>query len=510
MSRVELYERIRKDNRDEGLSIRALAARHQVHRRTVREALACATPAARKVPEREALVLGPWMEVIRSWLVADRSVPRKQRHTARRVHQRLSEEYGASLAESTVRAFVAQVNFELDNTLFAVTVPQTHAPGAEAEVDFGEFVALIGGVMVKCQMFCMRLSCSGRGFHVAFSHQAQEAFLEAHVLAFAHFGGVPLRIRYDNLKTAVTKILIGRDRTENERFVTLRSHYGFDSFFCAPGIAGAHEKGGVEGEIGRFRRAHLVPVPSVASLAELNEVFAAGDRADDERHIARRDETVGEAAASEVAMLRPLPESDFDASSLLSAKVDTKGRICVRQSFYSVPVGLARRSVQVRLGAQGFEVVADAKVVATHERSLHKGTETLVLDHYLEILVHKPGAMPGSTALAQARASGAFSATHDRFWAEARRVHGDGAGTRALIGAMLLQRRMPAQVVMAAMEAALSIGSTDPEVVAIEARRAGEAKGGPPVPARTSSAPVDKRPVPDLGGYDELLAGTPK
>lgn len=508
MSRVELYERIRKDNRDDGLSIRALADRYHVHRRTVREALASATPTGRKVPEREAVVLGPWMELIRSWLVADRSVARKQRHTARRVHQRLSEECGASLAESTVRAFVAQVNFELDNTLFAVTVPQTHAPGAEAEVDFGEFVAFIDGVAVKCWMFCMRLSASGVGFHLAFSHQAQEAFFEGHVQGFRHFEGVPARIRYDNLKAAVVKILIGRDRTENERFVALRSHYGYDSFFCAPGIGGAHEKGGVEGEVGRFRRRHLVPVPKVATMAELNEALATGDRIDDDRHIARRAETVGEAAAAEVPMLGCLPTSDFDASTLLSAKVDTKARICVRQSFYSVPVGLARRTVQVRLGAQDFEVIADGKVVATHERSLHKGTEDLVLDHYLEILARKPGAMPGATALAQARAYGAFSATHERFWSEARRKHGDGAGTRALIGAMLLGRRTPAQVVMAAMDAALAIGSTDPEVVAIEARRISEDAVAPVVAIRAGAATQGDRPPPSLDGYDELLAGS--
>src|SRR5438067_780484 len=126
MSRVELYGRIRKDSRQEGLSVRALAARHHVHRRTVREALASATPRARKTPERAAPALGPWMMVVRAWLVADREVPRKQRHTARRVWQRLVAEYGAGVSESTVRAYVAQVNFELDNTIFAVTVPQTH------------------------------------------------------------------------------------------------------------------------------------------------------------------------------------------------------------------------------------------------------------------------------------------------------------------------------------------------------------------------------------------------
>lgn len=123
---AELYERIRRDNRNEGQSVRAFAARHHVHRRTVRQALASATPPARKVPEREAPALGPWDTLIRAWLVADRSAPRKQRHTARRVHQRLRDEYGANVAESTVRAYVARVNLELDNTLRVVTVPQTH------------------------------------------------------------------------------------------------------------------------------------------------------------------------------------------------------------------------------------------------------------------------------------------------------------------------------------------------------------------------------------------------
>jgi transposase len=495
---------MRKGNRQEGLSIRALAAKHHVHRRTVREALASATPSPRKVPDRESPALGPWMMIIRAWLVADREVPRKQRHTARRVWQRLVAEYGADLSESTVRRYVAQVHFELDNTLRIVTVPQTHGPGEEAEVDFGEFMAWIEGVLVKCWMFCMRLSYSGRGFHVAFSHQAQEAFLEGHVLAFEHFGSVPGRVRYDNLKAAVVRVLFGRDRLENERFVALRSHYFFDSFYCLPGLEGSHEKGGVEGEVGRFRRRHLVPVPQVASLGELNELIAAGDRIDDGRHIARRSDNVGEAAAAETAWMRPLPETAFDPAAILRAKVDTKGRICVRQSFYSAPVGLARREVTVRLGAQAFEVISEGRVVACHERSLHKGSEDLVLDHYLEILVRKPGALPGSTALAQARASGAFGPTHERFWAEARRKRGDGAGTRALIGVLLLQRRLPATVVIDAMDAALAIGSVDPEVVAIEARRI--AAHQPPAAVVPIGTPRDLRGLPSLDGYDRLLA----
>jgi len=506
MSRVELYERIRKDSREQHLSVRALSAKHHVHRRSVREALASATPPQRKTPERESPALGPWKTVIRAWLVTDREVPRKQRHTARRVWQRLVGEYGAEVSESTVRAYVAEVNLELDNTLRLVTVPQTHGPGEEAECDFGEFMAFIDGTLEKCWMFCLRLSHSGRAFHVAFCHQAQEAFFEGHVAAFAHFSGVPVRVRYDNLKAAVIKVLLGRDRLENQRFVALRSHYGFDSFYCLPGIEGAHEKGGVEGEVGRFRRRHLVPVPRVASLGELNELIAEGDRVDDERHIARRAHSVGEAARAEVAVMRSLPEVPFDSATILAVvKVDTKGRVCVRQSFYSVPVRLARRSVTVRLGAHVIEAVAEGKVVASHVRSLHKGTEDLVLDHYLEILVRKPGAMPGSTALAQARSSGAFGPAHERLWSEARRRLGDTAGTRALIGVLLLARRVPAGVLVEAIDAALAVGSIDAEVVAIEARRIG-ARRPPAEIVAIGTGAKDVRPLPRLDSYDSLLA----
>jgi hypothetical protein len=159
-------------------------------------------------------------------------------------------------------------------------------------VDFGEFHAMIAGVLLKLWLFVLRLSCSGRAFHVAFATQAQEAFLEGHVLAFEHFGAVPGRIRYDNLKPAVIRVLRGRDRAEAERFIALRSHYGFDSFFCIPGKRGVHEKGGVEGEISRFRRRHLVPVPAVGSLAALNQRIAAAGILDDGRVITGRPVTI--------------------------------------------------------------------------------------------------------------------------------------------------------------------------------------------------------------------------
>ena len=239
-------------------------------------------------------VLGAYEATVRGWLAADRDVPRKQRHTARRIWQRLVEEEGARVGQSSVRSLVASIRAETGSGQSVVTVPQTHPVGAEAEVDFGEFVAVIAGELMKVWMFVMRLSHSGRAVHVAYANQAQESFLDGHVRAFTAFGGVPTgMIRYDNLTPAVVRVLLGRDRWQNPRFVALRSHYGYESFFCLPGLAGAHEKGGVEGEIGRFRRRHLTPVPHVGSLAALNAALTAADARDDARRIAARTETVG-------------------------------------------------------------------------------------------------------------------------------------------------------------------------------------------------------------------------
>jgi transposase len=505
MMRVELYEKIRKANRDEGLGIRALAERFGVHRRTVRQALACALPPARKVPERSCPALGPWQGLVRQWLVEDRSAPRKQRHTAHRVWVRLRHEHGAVVAESTVRAYVAEVRAELEDHLGKVMVAQSHAPGAEAEVDFGLFGAYVAGVFEPLWMFCMRLSFSGRGFHEVFGNQAIESFLEGHVHAFEHFGGVPGgMIRYDNLKDAVVKVLLGRARLENQRFVAFRSHYGFDSWYCRPGVEGAHEKGGVEGEIGRFRRNHLVPVPRVESVAELNHLIAAADAGDDSRRISFRATTVGEDFTEEAGFLRPLPADRFEVATVLRPVVDTKARVIVRQSAYSVPASLARRRVEVRLRARELEVIADGRSVATHERALHKGEEHLTLDHYLEVLDRKPGALAGSVALAQARASGSFAAAHEAFWDLARRRLGDADGTKALCMALLLHRSLPADSVIAGLAAAVAIGVADAEVVAVEARRHRDQ-----APAVSVVVPIGARlghrPPPCLVGYDQLL-----
>jgi transposase len=501
-SKVELYEQIRKARERELLSIRALADRFRVHRRDVRAALSSAVPPPRKPVVRPSPVLDPWKATIDGWLEADQTAPRKQRHTARRVWQRLVEEHAADVGESTVRRYVAEVRRRQSVPLIEVMVPQHHPLGMEAEVDFGSIHVYLAGVLTELPLFLMRLSASGKGFVRAYLNECQAVFLDGHVRGFEHFGGVPDRIRYDNLKAAVAKVLKGRTRVEAERFVALRSHYGFDSFFCQPGIKGSHEKGGVESEVGRFRRRHLVPVPHVASIIELNELLAAAMERDDRRHVAHRNIAVGEHFQLEAQVLRPLPAEPFETTTLSSHRVDRKSRVSVRGALYSVPARYVGRRVDARVGAETVDVFVGTTLIAAHARA-RKGDEVLVLDHYLEVLRLKPGAMLSATPLARARAAGSFTSTHERFWTQARRQRGDRDGTAAMIEVLLAHRLLPVDAVVAGMHAALTAGVVDPAVVVIEARKHTHDTTAPVLPIGTLVR--FDRPAPTLTPYDDLL-----
>ncbi len=528
-SRVELFEAIRRDERLEELSIRALADKHGVHRRTVRQALGSAVPPERKTPARVAPKLDRAKGLIDAMLTEDLSAPRKQRHTARRVLARLVEEHQLSdLSYSGVRDYVAKRRPEITaaagKAVEEAFVPQTHEPGAEAEVDFADLWIDLAGVRTKCFLFTLRLSFSGKAVHRAYSTQGQEAFLEGHQQAFEVFGGTPMfHIRYDNLKSAVSRVLFGRTRTESARWVTFRSHHGFDSFYCHPGVEGAHEKGGVEGEGGRFRRNHLVPVPKVDTMAELNERLKAYDLADDTRRISNRTRSVGEHFVFEQPLLRPLPTELFETGLLLTPRVDRYSRVIVRQCHYSVPARLIGHRVRVLLRASELLVFDGRTQLARHERSAVRGSETLLLDHYLEVLVGKPGALRGATALVQARAAGTFSSAHEAFWAAARKAHGDGGGTRALVEVLLLHRHHDHADVVAGITAALRVGAVSPDVVAVETRKhkhqhqqaspAGDDQVVVSLDQRrlaevTGQLPLDLRPLPSVDVYDSLLTGT--
>jgi Mu transposase, C-terminal domain len=202
----------------------------------------------------------------------------------------------------------------------------------------------------------------------------------------------------------------------------------------------------------------------------------------------------------------PLPAEPFDPARLLQARVDGRARVCVRQNYYSVPARYAGRRLPVRLSARTVEVLDGPRAVARHERVAGKYAEILVLDHYLEVLARKPGALPGATALAQARAAGTFTAAHQGYWDAARRKHGDAAGTRALIEVLLAHRTLPAEALVAAMGKAAASGVLDAQAVIIDARRLAGRQVAPVIPIG-ALARYD-RPAPALDAYDELLTRT--
>jgi transposase len=269
-------------------------------------------------------------------LIGDREAPPKQRHTAHRIFERLRSELpGFSAGERTVRSYVHRRRLQLGLEVHEVFVPQSYAWGTEAQVDWYEAWAILSGERVKLQVFEMRSMASGAAFHRAYTHATQQAFLEAHEHAFRYFGGVFRVLRYDNLKSAVKKVLRGSRREETSRFIAFRSHWRFLSEFCNP--ARGNEKGGVEGEGGYFRRNHWVPLPEVRDLDALNTWLERCCVEDHRRVISGRSQRVGAAMLEEQAHLLPLAGEPFDLADTSFPTVD----------------GLRARANQPLLGAAG-------------------------------------------------------------------------------------------------------------------------------------------------------------
>ncbi|PVC80849.1 IS21 family transposase [Streptomyces sp. CS014] len=526
-SKVDLYAAIRRDART-GMSTRALMRKYGVGYETVQRALISALPEPRKKMKPRETRLDPYKPVIDAILTADLTAPRKQRHTVKRIYDRLLDEHAADVSYQMVRGYVAvrraEIRLQAGKGVVDAFVPQTHRPGAEAEVDFGDVTVNLAGELVTCYLFAFRMSYSGKAVHRIFASAGQEAFFEGHVHALSVLGGVPTgKVRYDNLRAAVAQVLgLSRRRVEAERWTAFRSHYGLDALYCQPGIRGAHEKGGVEGQIGWFRRNHLVPVPEVDTLAELNEMIDQWDEQDDARRIRSRPRTIGEYFATEQPLLAPLPEEAFETGRLSTPRVDRYSQICVRMNRYSVPVRLIGRTVRVMLHASELVVYDGREEVARHERLIARNGTRLELDHYLEALIRKPGALPGATALDQARAAGRFTPIHDAWWDAAVKAHGEREGTRALIEVLLLSRHLPHEHLVAGLAAALKSGALTADAVALEARKAADADTEPEqAPPSTGSGsqtgmaqlpaavrahlPPDKRPLPSVAHYDQLL-----
>jgi transposase len=499
---VELFEEIRREYEFGVGTVAGTARKFGVHRRLVREALAGAIPGAPAPKPRARPKTGTIATFVDEILEADRKAPRKQRHTAHRIWLRIgAERPGCAVAESTVRRYVRERKRALGVLRRETCVPQQYAWGEEAQVDWYEADAVVDGGQQTWQVFSMRSMASGAAFHRAYPRATQQAFLEAHELAFAHFGGVFRRLRYDNLAAAVKKVLRGFRREETARFVAFRSHWRFAAEFCTPGEG--HEKGGVENEVGTFRRNHWAPLPVAATLADLNAYLFSCCQADEGRTLAERTQPVGAALLIEREQLLPLATGGFDLAETAFATVDALGRVRVRTNAYSVPLA-AGTAVQVRVLPATVEVWHGGKRVACHERSYGRQQEVLDLEHYLDVLAHKPGALVGSKPLAEWRRLGRWPQSYDRFLAALVERDGRQAGTKAMIALLQLGRRYGQERLRAAIETALALGCRDGAAVRC-LLSAGELTHPAPTPLTLDGLERFDRPLPALDAYDQLL-----
>ena len=457
MLTVRDYERIRQAYYVEKKSIRQIGRETGHGYWTVCKALANSAPQPYTLSAaKEAPKLGAYKEQIDTLLAESERLPRKQRYTSGKIY-RLIREAGYQGAESTVRYYVSQRRKALRRP--PVYLPLVYDPGVDAQVDWGEATVSMAGEEVVVELFIMRLCYSRKIFVMAFPTQRQEAFLLGHVLAFAHFGGVPQRLSYDNLKTAVQRILQGRSRIEQTDFVRFRSHYLFESRFCTP--AQGHEKGGVESAVGYSRRNFLTPMPQVADYDALNALLLAACCADDQRIVARTDATIGERWQAEQPHLRPLPAHAFACCSSREVTLNGYGQVTFETNRYSVPAKEARKQLTLRAYPFTIELLADNQVIATHKRCYGRQQDILDPLHYLALVAQRPGAFEHAQPLREWRQS--WPPAYETLLASLRRQQpSESAAIRSFVQILALHEHHPPTLVQTAVEHAVRDQLTTP------------------------------------------------
>jgi transposase len=394
MYTVEMYERIRRACHVEGMSVRAASRVFGVHRSTVRKVLQFSVPPGyRRSSEPKRPKLDGFVGIIDQILETDRNGPSKQRHTAKRIFERLRDEHGFAGGYTIVKDYVRDRKLG-QREMF---IPLVHAPG-HAQADFGEAWVRIGGIEQKAHFFVMDLPHSDAGFVKAYPAENTEAFLDGHVAAFDFFGGVPLSILYDNTKLAVVKILEDKRRIKTRKFLELQSHYLFADRFGRPGKG--NDKGKVEGLVGYARRNFLVPIPAFASFAALNAYLEKQCRQRQRDRLRGHSETIGERLPRDQAAFLPLPATAYEACVTEAAQVSSQSLVRFDANDYSVPTRYGYREVVVKGYVDEVVIHAGTETIARHPRSYAKADFIYDPLHYLALLERKVNALDQAAPLA--------------------------------------------------------------------------------------------------------------
>ena len=445
---MEIYGRVRRAVLVEGRSQRAVAREFGLARVTVQKMLQYAVPPGyqrQKAVKRPKL--GPWVGVIDAILEDDRLRPAKQRHTAKRIFERLREERDFTGGYTIVKDYVHTAKLR-SREMF---VPLRHAPG-EAQADFGEAWVVMAGVKLKAHFLAMDLPHSDDCFVIAFPAETTEAFLDGHVRAFDYFGAVPTRILYDNTKIAVARILGGEERVKTRAFSELQSHYLFADKFGRP--AKGNDKGKVEGLVGYARRNFMVPIPHFNSWDELNAHLETECRKRRQRRLRGHSETIGERFERDRAAMLPLPAAPYEACEKISARVNSLSLVRYRANDYSVPTQYGHRQVWVKGYVHEVVITYGNDVIARHERSYER--EAVVFDplHYLALIEQKTRALDQAAPLAGWQLPECF-ATLRRLLEARLKKH----GSREYVQVLRLMETFTIAEVTGAVEDALHLGT---------------------------------------------------
>ena len=459
----------------EGRSARQVAKEFGISRRTVRKYLAEAVPLRRETQPRRR----PVWETVRArveqlLMESGQWTGGKQRLTATRLHELLIAE-GKQVGVTLVKDAMA----EWKRQRREVFVPLTYRPGDLAEVDFFEVLVDVDGTRRKAWLFLMRLMYSGRDFAWIYERQDQVSFLDGHVRAFAHFGGVPARVAYDNLKAAVVRILVGGERALTARFATLASHYLFEPCFCRPGEG--HDKGGVEARGKALRQQALVPIPTGPTLDAINAALLTRleTRLDTRRNGAGQ--TIAARFVEEQRLFRPTP-IPFAAEATTVATVTPRALVRVEGAYYSVPSRWAGLDLIVRVGATSVTIVGKDGSRISHPRKRF-GQRSIDYRHYLPELARKPQAVRQVLPDLLRDLGAPFPAV----WEHLHAAHGPRDAARLFAKILGELETRGAAAVVPTLEAALATGT--PLVVARHVAPATATRVDVPAPLRDLDVP---------------------